>query len=449
MLRVNPYEIISYNRLISNSLDSVSENINAIQKLYNMVDFFHKKAKINNIINMQELIKKMKKNNEKLTKIVQELEEITGLTSSQLAKLNYNNAFYEKKILEYYTEKLHDKNISKSEYRTLYNQFNFYYDIDNDDGKMSQYYQRYLFKKNIPQLLRNFNYEQFKLSKDVVLEEIMYVYDNRGSNSAYNVIKALGNNCPKNYFEYHFLPTNQSKNNASYDFNNSTIYQYETNSEIININGYNYEFNQVLPKDCTKTERLVYNFTKANVINTMRTLPDNYLRLCSLGNSNSIILTSSKEAMNNPSNWGGYYKPSNYFSDNTNMIVIDVNRGMEMNDYYTQDILIHELSHKYDDMLRNENIINSLLGREYYSTTDSNWKEMFEKHQDIIKSLTHYEYKDFPNINEFFGDTAVAYFKNPHELKNNCPEIYDLFSKTLGKEYGYSYNDKIVEILNT
>lgn len=447
MLKINPYEIICYSRLIDNSLNNALENMNSVQSIYSQINSLPEKYKTLNINIIQELIDRIQQNNQKLTKIVNELEEITGLSRKQLSKIN-NIAFYEDKILEYYTEKLYDKNISQSDHQKLYNQLNFYYDTSNNEGKLNQFYQRYLFKKSIPTLLSKFDYQRFNLKEENVINDIMYIYDNRGSNTAYNTIKALVNNCPKNYDNYHFSPIRQPKSNDSYDYNHKTINQYETNSEIININGYNYEFNQVLPKDCTNVERLVYDFSKANIINTMRTLPDTYLKLCSMGNSNSIILTTSKDAMNNQGNWGGYYKTSNYFSNNNNMVVIDINRGLEYNDYYTQDILIHELSHKFDDMLKNESIINSLLGNEYYSTTSDNWKEMFQKHQNIIKKLTNYEYKDFPNINEFFGDTAVAYFKKPQELKNQCPDIYDLFSKTLGTEYGYSYNDKIQEILN-
>ena len=39
------------------------------------------------------------------------------------------------------------------------------------------------------------------------MNDLLYVYDNRGSSEAYSILHALENNCPKNYHEYKFNPT--------------------------------------------------------------------------------------------------------------------------------------------------------------------------------------------------------------------------------------------------
>ena len=148
-----------------------------------------------------------------------------------------------------------------------------------------------------------------------------------------------------------------------------------------------YEFNQVLPKDCTKIEGLVYNFSKANIINTMRTLPDKYLKLCSEGSSNSIILTTSREAMNNDGTWSGYYKPSSIYRRNNNMIVIDIHGSLNDNEYYTQDTIIHEMAHKFDDMMYETSFLDKLFGRSSYTNNTTEWKNCYNKYKNVSHSI--------------------------------------------------------------
>ena len=180
----------------------------------------------------------------------------------------------------------------------------------------------------------------------------------------------------------------------------------------------------------------------------MRTLPDKYLELCSKGNSNTITLSCSQEAMNNNANWSGYYKPTSFLGSNNNNITIDIHGSFTDNIYYTQDTLLHEMGHKFDDLIHEKSIIDWIFGSTPYTRSNSEWTDAYKKYNKVLNSINFGGYNTYPNVNEFFGDVSVAYFKNPQELKALCPEAYELMNKMLDGEYGYSYNDKIVAILN-
>lgn len=417
MLKLNPSEIIKLSKLINDSLDNLDKNINQLLK-ENHNKYEELKKKINNIRNDTTFLKK----------ITNEIEKATSSSLDQLLNANYNYNYYENKILTYYAKIMCDNTLTTKEKENKLAILKICYD---QDEKLSQYCQRQNFINHYSQYLKRFDYKKFNLDKETVEKELIYIYDTRGSAEAYDVMRALSHNCPDNYFDYHFNPKTQEKDNSYYDFNKKTIDQYKTNSEIININGYNYEFTQVLPKDCTEIERIAYNFGKANVINTMKKLPSKYLDLCSQGNSNTIILTSDKDAMNNNGNWSGYYKPTSLFSSNTNMITIDIHGSFVDNTYYTQDTIIHEMGHKFDDMLHKKSFIDKLLGKTYYTTNSNEWKEVYHKYQNVVSGINANGYEEFPNINEFFGDTVVAYFKSPNELEKLCPEVYNLMNKML------------------
>lgn len=431
MLKINPSEVLRIGNLINNSIDIINENIKFLKT--------NKSKLSSDIIELNKLIISIKNSTIFLTNIINEFEKATGESINKLLSSKYNNSFYKDKLLTYYASLICDnsKNAKLTTLELCY----------ESDDELSKYCQRYNFINNYKIYLRNFDYQKYGLTKEQVEKDIIYIYDNRGANEAYSVMRALVNNAPKNYFEYNFKPEKQINSNNYYDYNNKTINNYITNSEIIDVNGYKYEFAQVLPNDCTSVEYLAYNFTKANIINTMRTLPNKYLELCTRGNSNAIILTSDANAMNNNGNWSGYYKASSLFRKSTNMIVIDAKGSFNNNEYYTQNTIIHEMGHKFDDMMYSKNIIDKLFGKTNYTETTSEWKNAYEKYKNVLNSINTVGYEKYPNVNEFFGDATVAYFKNPSAVKTLCPEVYNLINKMLDGEYGYSYNDKINEIL--
>lgn len=434
MLQINPNEIIKNNKLINNSLETILNNLK-----------FLKNASINNNIDSQiinDLNKKVLVIQEKstfLNDIVGELVKITGESVEKLSEANYSLSYYENKILDYYAKAICNNN--KIE------ELNILDMCYGKDTKLTNYCSKENFISYANSYLENFDFSKYGLDKDKVMNDLLYILNKRGTSEAHSVMQALVNNAPENYFKYNFNPTSITNSNKYYDFNSDTINNYLTNSEVISVNGNNFEICQVLPSDCTETEKLVYNFSKANVINTMRTLPDKFLNLCSNGTSNSIILTSARDAMNNNGIWSGYYKPSSIYVRNNNMIVIDIHGSLIDNEYYTQDTIIHEMAHKFDDMMYDTNIIEKLFGNTNYSNNNSQWTDCFNKYKNVLNGIDLNGYEEFPNVNEFFGDAMVAYFKNPNAVKKLCPELYQLASNMLDGEYGYSYSDKIANIL--
>ena len=434
MLQINPSEFLRIGRLINNSLNLIDENIRYIKKNNSNNEIDHEDIK-----ELNDLITVIKNDTNFLTKIIIEFEKATGEDIDKLLSKKYSDNFYKDKLLSYYANMIcNNKNSKELETLSL---------CEENDEELSKYCQRQNFINNYESYLNGFDPEKFGLTKEEVKKELIYIYDNKGPNEAYSIMRALVNNCPKNYDEYHFAPKKQINSNGYYDYNKKTIDNYITNSEVIDINGYEYEFAQVLPKDCTNVEYLAYNFAKANTINTMRTLPNKYLELCSKGNSNTIVLTSSNNAMNNDGNWSGYYKSSSLFSKNTNMIVIDAHGSFNNNEYYTQNTIIHEMGHKFDDMIYSKNIIDKLFGKTSYTAASNEWKTAYDKYKNVINSINTNGYESYPNVNEFFSDATVAYFKDPDAVKTLCPEVYNLMNKMLDGEYGFSYNEKITEVL--
>ena len=436
MLQINPNEVIRINKLMNSSLELIDENILYLRKKYSNSD-----ERINlEITELEKQVARIKNCTLFLDNIVNELVEATGENIDKLLNSNHSLNFFENKLMTYYADKI-TSNASKSKLDSIELCY-------SKDDKLTNFCQKRNFIEYANNYFQQFKPEDYGLDKDTVINDLLEIYDRRGSNEAYAVMHALENNAPSNYHEYNFNPTNQIHDNNYYDFNKNKINNYQTNSEIININGYNYEIAQVLPKDCTKTEMLAYNFGKANIINTMRTLPDKYLELCSKGNNNTITLVSNRDAMNNTANWSGYYKPSSLFSKNNNNITIDIHGSFTDNVFYTQDTLIHEMGHKFDDIMQDKSIIDWILGNTSYTRSNNEWTNAYKKYSNVLNSINNGGYTSYPNVNEFFGDAAVAYFKNPEEIKVLCPEVYSLMNKMLDGEYGYSYSEKIVAILN-
>lgn len=436
MLQLNPNEVIRINKLINNSIEAINENIKYLKMKYtdNPIEL-----QSLDIDNLDKLTTKVKNNTLFLDNIINELIEATGESIDKLLGSNHSLNYFETKLLSHYAD-----NINKESSKNKLENIDLCY---SKDEKLENFCQKKNFIEYVNNYFNNFNPHEHGLTEETVIKELLEVYDKRGPNEAYKLIKALENNKPDNYHQYNFRAGNQINSNSYYDFNNNTINNYQTNSEIINVNGYDYEFVQVLPKDCTNIERIAYNYGKANIINTMRTLPNKYLELCSKSN-NTVTLTCDRSAMNNNSNWSGYYKPSSFFGSNSNNITIDIHGSFTDNVFYTQDTLIHEMGHKFDDMIQSKSIVDWLFGRTSYTKTNSEWDKAYKKYRNVLNSINSGGYMDYPNVNEFFGDAAVAYFKNPEIEKELCPEVYNLISNMLDGEYGYSYNDKIVSILS-
>ena len=435
MLQINPNEVIRISKLMNNSIELIEDNIKYFKNKY-----ANDNTKLDEILQIEKLLIKTKDNTTFLEKITNELVAATGESLDNLLNSKHSLSYYNTKFISHYaTSIFNNESASKLDAIDL---------CYNRDSTLDSYCQKQNFMNYYKDYLNGFNPAKYGLTEEEVKKEIMYVYETRGASEAYALMRALVNNEPENYQDYHFNPKKQMHPNSYYDYDSGVINNYETNSEIIDVNGYKYEFAQVLPKDCTKIERLAYNFGKANVINTMKTLPDKYLKLCSEGDTNAIILTCNTNAMNNIAQWSGYYKPSSIYKKYTNMIAIDIHGSFNDNVFYTQDTIIHELGHKFDDVSYNKSIIDKIFGRTSYTSNSTDWDNVYKKYKNVLNSINFSGYEQYPNVNEFFGDATVAYFKKPDVMKALCPEVYVLMNNMLDGEYGYSYNDKIVTVLS-
>ena len=64
----------------------------------------------------------------------------------------------------------------------------------------------------------------------------------------------------------------------------------------------------------------------------------------------------------------------------SNMIVVDIHGSFNDNVFYTQDTIIHEMGHKFDDMMYETNIIEKLFGKPSYTNNNNEWSKCYNKY---------------------------------------------------------------------
>lgn len=274
-----------------------------------------------------------------------------------------------------------------------------------------------------------------------VVSDYIDIKNKKGLSYAVDVINALGWNYPSNYSEYHFNPTDVPTDKIDYartEIDPNTANNYRVRNENVDINGYTYDIVQVLPTSCHKIEELVYDFNKANIVNTMSTLPDVFLDAGRSGASNCLVLTCDENAMmykgEQTKKYGGYYRPG------SEMVVINTKYAFSGSRYslVSQDWVIHEYAHKYDDM-KNKN-------GDYYTENSKKWNDLYNENKNKINGIDPGGYDEFPDAQEFFADGMVAYFKSPDALKGVSEEVYNAYTEILGGDYGGSFTNNIGSI---
>ncbi len=299
---------------------------------------------------------------------------------------------------------------------------------------------------------------------NIIIEELNYIYDNRGKKAFEGVINYLLRGRPKNYNDNQFRPRpGGGLRNELYDFDLETIDNYEKNSEGIDIASECwYDFVQVLPEDCTDIERIAYDYFKANIINTMRALPESFQNTVGgNGTKSTVILTSDSDSQDHKGNWAGYYCPGLFYDAGGNVVVLmaleDFHNGIyfsDINAFYTRDVIIHELSHCFDDNLEGLDLTyEDLLNGRNYSTgvkTEA-WKGLYDKYHQLLPDVLWNGYEDYKgSVVEFFADAMNAYFVNPDRLKELCDEeLYNAITEALGGDYGGYYTNNIDSVLDT
>lgn len=296
--------------------------------------------------------------------------------------------------------------------------------------------------------------ERFGISKLQMYDDLIYIRDNRDINEMNLVMYALKNNCPDNFSDYDFNPEILWEGIGHYDFDGANIRNYKTNSEFFIINGHKLEIAQVLPKDCTSIELLAYNFTKANVINTIRTFPEEYLD-AAVQKNNVIVLTCDKNSQDHGGSWGGYYCGKNFAWPEDGSVVINAHGSFYNINYYTVDAVIHEFGHKYDDILNGMGKFDNGITDIYMTDKSEKWNDLYKEYKGILPDIVEgcYTEEGFENSNnprtEFFAESMVAYFLNPAELKRLCPEVYDEITSIMGHDYGGAYINNIDSVIES
>ena len=448
MIRIDINELLNNNKSIIVNTKSVRELISTLESQYGSLDPKVQARSSINVSTLNTMISSELDNKISfLSEIVLWLEEVTKETLDQLIDNNHSQAYYEEKVFYYLRENgfvgdLNNNNGKVNRLLTI---------LDTSEESMKKYRaMNDIFNFERGHFFAAFDFKRFGLNAFDVLNELSEIYLRSGRDETTNIMYALLNNCPDNYEDYNFNPVSQLYDDNQYGYNPDTIGNYETNSEIISINGINFEFAQVLPKNCTNIERLVYNFAKANCINTMKTLPKEYLDLSTecYDRGNVIILTCDKNAMTYPGGWAGLFNqhpsivlPRKDFA--SGIICLDIHltieyaKSKELSEFITKDGFIHELGHRFC----------TLTGQNVDSQKDWwNLVSFFNKLKMEVILPLGYDSDAYDDINEFVADIFAAYFTRGEELKRFCPDLYEKISQMLGGDFGGSYSKNIKRI---
>lgn len=435
MIKLSPTFVINCSRKLTQLAESLHENaIRLDDKNLSLDSRVRSYSSLEvSVMNCFDYVFKLKEHADNWVLLVHQLEEATGESAEKLLESNYSDEYYEQKFIDYYAKLTVDSKETGVIDSSIY-LLNEIYDFGLDGENYSEKLEFALAKAALGDeyisefkgILGNFDYAKYGFSSmDEVLDDMVRIYMRNGFIDAYLIAEKLLW-LPDNYIPSNFDPTIQLKDDDYYGY--YPLECFETNSENITVNGYVFDIAQVLPENCTKLEQVYYNFLKDEVIKTLSSLPDNYLKAASMGKSNAIVLTCSQDAMFYGSgDWGGYYT---FIGTAPNTIVINCQDVDSYVGYYTNDIVIHEIGHKFDDMMF-DNIIDDSNMVVYHTEASSEWSNYYEKYQHVLPSLVDNGYSVIPNSQEFFAESAVAYFKNPEGLKQHCEEVYNAFEKLL------------------
>ena len=281
MLKLSPTLVIKCSQNLNNIATNITFDVEILKNKYST--FYHKikSEKPLDITNINKTAELIKGKADYFKELVESLELITGESVDKLIKANYSDKYYEEKIIDYYASLPFDFGLFTemivSDYKLNYYKLNLL-------GKFCDFYQsdviKIVTKKQLAlRLIKKFDYEKFGFTYECLMQNFEYIYEKHGYDGLFLVVVALTKHCPDNFFDYNFNPLDEPKPDWFYDYNDALITDYQINSENISIKGYWFDIAQVLPKNCTPLERLAFDFLKANVINTMHSLPDNYLKI--------------------------------------------------------------------------------------------------------------------------------------------------------------------------
>ena len=445
MLKVDINSLLINKKSITVNSEAIRDLIGKLSTIYGGL---YSKVKARTSLDIDSLNSKVSKELDSkiefLTKIVVELEEAMGESVDQLIEHKYSDDIYEDKIIAFYTDHWYklDKNLETQEeayshFYVLDNLYDFWHTGQGMDKKVKLYLELREFQDE-------FNYDRFGLDVDEVRKELLYIYEKRGSDEMELIMHALLYNCPDNFEEYNFNPTEmQPPYEGRYALDPSLYGTYKLNVEKITIHGIEFEYVQTLPSDCTGIEALANNFTKARMCNTLRSLPKSFLR-CVTAKCNTIVSTHDDDiSLYKNSSAAEWYNP-NQGSAFDSCIILKGYSALRDVEWYTKNAFIHELGHKFDDTLAD--LLGTKIPWNWSAVDKVKWEDFYTRYKNITQAMTESGYNPPPDVGEFFAEVICSYFIAPDELQGLAPDLYDEISALLGGDYGKSFNKNNEEI---
>ncbi len=214
--------------------------------------------------------------------------------------------------------------------------------LSNELGEFSENY------KTVKEVVDKYDYNRFGVNKGQMTDDLYLILTQIGTDYFNRVVNGLAN-MPKNYDKFVFETTKFEGNYSDYDINEKYLEYSDINTEKIPIHGKKIEFVQILPKGCTATEKLMFYFTKANVINTITSLPDSFANVV-LNKNNPIVLTYNPlTQIHYEFNKNGNYI-RDYNSKEIAPFVFDVGLSFTENEKITNYDVIYTMARKFAEV---------------------------------------------------------------------------------------------------
>ena len=285
--------------------------------------------------------------------------------------------------------------------------------LSNELGEFSENY------KTVKEVVDKYDYNRFCVNKGQMTDDLYLILTQIGTDYFNRVVNGLAN-MPKNYDKLVFETTKFEGNYSDYDINEKYLEYSDINTEKIPIHGKKIEFVQVLPKGCTATEELVYNFAKANVINTITSLPDSFANVV-LNNNNPIVLTYNPLTQIHSDFSNGYYiQNNNSDSSNKNSVpfVFNVQQSLTKNETLTNYDVIYTMAKKFAEVKDCVKIDNDkrvvIMAAKYSIDPRVRWQLLCDTRGE--------------SVHNYFANMVATYFTDSKIILPKRHIQYDFFS---------------------
>ena len=300
-------------------------------------------------------------------------------------------------------------------------------------------------------------------------EELDLYLENHSILEVSHIFNALAHNCPENISLFNFNPTivspdiiRDATESGVLPLKKELLEDITTNyvflNELVEVNHQVVHFLQILPKSnidadengINNVELKAYNLAKANVINTLTTLPQEFIS-CIINDNNLIVMGSNRKLfICDDDEVRGFYSfdKNNISPGSISLNTEDTLKGSPgQSNMITVSSIIHELAHKFDDASNGSN-----NGLATYNSEE--WKGYQKQYYKAVSSINAagYDEKTLSKDEatpEFYAECVKLYFTKGEDLKSVCSPVYDAITEQLGgTDYGDAYNKNIGYVLS-